>query len=68
MIDAEVATAAVSLLSNAAVSLMEDEHLAVVSIPADQAAHAERLRQLGSDITVIAAALAVILRRTEPTP
>ena len=66
MIEPEIASQARSLLSNVVISLVEDEHLAIVSIPADEAAHAERLHQLGSDITAIADALAVILRRAEP--
>ena len=68
MIEPEIATQARSLLSTVVAILVEDEHAAIISIPADDAAHAERLHQLGSDITAIAAALEVILRRAERTP
>ena len=66
MIDAELAVRATTLLSTAVVELFEEEDLDLISIPArgTELARAERLAALGRDVTALALALEVILRRS----
>ena len=66
MIEPELAREAGPLLSTAIASLVEDEHLAMVSVPprGSEAARAGRLAALGRDVTALAVALEVILRRS----
>ena len=65
MLEPEIAASAHSLLANVIVSLMEDEHLSVVTPQSPNTAedHAMQLRQLGTDIAELASALLVIRRR-----
>lgn len=68
MIDEETAERAVLLLSTVIGELVEDEHVAMIVPPRGRSAaegHAERLEQLGRDLTTISAAITVVLRRTD---
>lgn len=66
MIDPELAAKATPLLSTAIAELFEDEHLEMVTAtPAGvRAAHAAKLAALGRDVTALALALEVLLRRS----
>ncbi len=66
MIDPELAHRATRLLSTVVGELVEDEHVALVTVPTPGAepARAERLAALGRDVTALALALEVILRRS----
>ena len=66
MIDPELAHRATRLLSNVVGELVEDEHVALVTVPArgTEPARLERLAALGRDVTALALALEVILRRS----
>ncbi len=65
MIDPELAQRATRLLSTVVGELVEDEHVALLTVPVRgaEAAQAERLAALGRDVTALALALEVILRR-----
>lgn len=67
MIERDLALQARSVLSNCIAVMVEDEHVGIVTAPPSggEEAHAERLSQLGADVSAVASALAVILRRTE---
>ncbi len=66
MIDDELAREAVGMLGTAAAMLIEDAHLQLATRPADlqQAlAVAEALQRLGTDLTSLGAAAAVLVRQ-----
>ncbi len=68
MIDDELAREAIGMLGTAAAVLIEDAHQQLVTLPADRqaAVHlAEALQQLGSDLTALGAASAVLIRRLD---
>ena len=66
MIDPDLAATASPLLSTAIAELFEDEHLAMVTLTPSvlRAAHAAQLAALGRDVTALALALEVLLRRS----